>query len=57
MSPVPEKKQGRAGTSMRKRRGVLLEGREVLPMMERVGVVESDEGERRTEVTIMWGTA
>ena len=47
---MPEKKQGRLGTSIWKRRGVRSERAEE-PMMERVGV----EGSRRMEVTIMWG--
>jgi hypothetical protein len=50
MSPVPLKKQSRAGMSMQKRRA-LVSLRRLEPMMERVGLA----GSRRTEVTIMWG--
>lgn len=62
MSPVPLKKQGRAGTSTRKRRGEPSE-RVVEPIMVRVaggGVVadglELESLESWTEVIITWGT-
>lgn len=50
MSPVPEKKQSRAGTSILKRRGEYSE-EAVEPKME---MVSGDEG-RRTEVMMMCG--
>lgn len=50
ISPVPEKKQSRAGTSILNRRGEYSE-EAVEPMME---MVLEDEG-RRTEVIMMCG--
>lgn len=50
MSPVPEKKQSRAGTSILNRRGEYSE-EAVEPKME---MVSDDEG-RRTEVMMMCG--
>ena len=50
MSPVPEKKQSRAGTSILNRRGEYSEDA-VEPMMEMV----SEDKEKRTEVIMMCG--
>lgn len=50
MSPVPEKKQSRAGTSILNRRGKYSE-EAVEPMMEMV----SEDGGRRIEVMMMCG--